>query len=159
MIRRSDEILRNQRGATLVVALMIMLVLTLICLAGMMTSTFDVMLSGNKRAATDAFFSADGGGNVITARVENFNLSKYDPNTNKFDPFTDNDNPNPMKAKGMIEYQNSRAGSSRGIGYSASSLRYAHFMVTSTGKDQIAFNDSKSTCTIQQKVVRIIPLE
>ena len=87
-------LLEDQTGAAMIIALIMMVVLTLIGIASMFTSTFEIKLSGNKRGATDAFYAADSGVNVITARTDNFNRTNYDPTTHNYNPFTDSDNVN-----------------------------------------------------------------
>ncbi len=49
MIRKTTNILTNENGAALVIALMMMIMLTLVGLGSIFTSTFEVKLSGNKR--------------------------------------------------------------------------------------------------------------
>jgi hypothetical protein len=68
---------KNQSGAALVIALIIMIVLTLIGLASTFTSTFEISLSGNKRGSTDAFYAADAGVQAALANPANFNTSSY----------------------------------------------------------------------------------
>ncbi len=86
---KNSSILKNQSGAALVIALIMMIVLTLIGLASIFTSTFEIKISGNKRGSTDAFYSADSGVQVVMARVENFNINAYNPTTHQYNPFTD----------------------------------------------------------------------
>jgi hypothetical protein len=50
---------KDQTGAALVIALIMIIVLTLIGLASTFTSTFEISLSGNKRLSTDAFYEAE----------------------------------------------------------------------------------------------------
>jgi type IV pilus assembly protein PilX len=59
MNKKYVEIIKNESGVALVVALIMMTVLTLIGLASTFTSTFEIMLSGEKRRSTDAFYAAD----------------------------------------------------------------------------------------------------
>ncbi len=59
MDKKSNLILRNESGAALVVALLMIVILSLIGIASSSNSTFEIRLSGNKRGATDAFYSAD----------------------------------------------------------------------------------------------------
>ncbi len=94
MLRKTTNILTNEKGAALVIALMMMIMLTLVGLGSIFTSTFEVKLSGNKRGSTNAFYAADSGVQVIMANIENFDLpGKYEDN--QYDPFTDPANPNP----------------------------------------------------------------
>jgi hypothetical protein len=149
--------LKDQTGAVLVVALIMMVILTMIGIAGSFTSIFEIMISGHKRGSTDAFYSADSGIQVVVVNVDNFDLTgKYVDN--KYDPFTDPNNPNPTNAKMTITYDTVQQGSPRGLGFSATgNYEFKHFLMESTGEDQTELSSNKSTCTIQQKVVRLVP--
>jgi hypothetical protein len=70
MIRKTTNILTNEHGAALVIALMMMIMLTLVGLGSIFTSTFEVKLSGNKRASTNAF-TDPANPNPTNARVVN----------------------------------------------------------------------------------------
>ncbi len=147
---------KNQSGTALIVALLMIIVLTLISIASISSSTFEVMLSGNKRAATNAFYSAEGGIQSVTARIENFSLpGNYVDG--KYDPFTDKGNKNPTNAKVTIYYDPNQGGSPRGYGYSATNFGFEHYLAESTGEDQLGLGPNKSKCTVQEKVVRIVP--
>jgi Tfp pilus assembly protein PilX len=152
----SSSILRNQSGVALVIALIMMIVLTVIGLASTFTSSLEIKLSGNKRGATDAFYAADSGVQVAVARIDNFNMpGKYV--NNKYNPFTDNNNPNPTNAIVSISFNPDQQGAPRGTGISAISFEFNHYMIESTGRDQIEVSPFRSQCTIQEKVVRLIP--
>jgi type IV pilus assembly protein PilX len=156
MSKRICYPLGNQSGVALVIALIMIVVLTLIGLASTYTSTFEIKLSGNKRGTTDAFYAADSGVQVSLANVENFSLpGKYVDN--KYDPFTDPSNPNPTKAKVTITHDIIQKGSPRGIQMSATFFDYEHFVIESKGSDQMEFSPVKSTCTIEEKIVRLVP--
>ena len=148
--------LKDQSGVALVLALIMIVILTLIGLASTYTSTFEMKLSGNKRGTTDAFYAADSGVQVIVANVDNFSLpGKYVDN--KYDPFTDPNNPNPTKAKVLIQYDTTQEGSPRGSGFSAISFEFRHFVIDSKGQDQLDLSLVKSAAEIEQKVVRLVP--
>ena len=148
--------LKDQSGVALVLALVMIVILTLIGLASTYTSTFEMKLSGNKRGTTDAFYAADSGVQVVTANVDNFSLpGKYVDN--KYNPFTDPNNPNPTKAKVLIQYDTTQEGSPRGSGFSAISFEFKHFVIDSKGEDQLDLNLIKSAAEIEQKVVRLVP--
>lgn len=148
--------LKNESGVALVLALVMIVILTLIGLASTYTSTFEMKLSGNKRGSTDAFYAADSGVQVTVANIENFSLpGKYVDN--KYDPFTDPSNPNPTKAKVLIQYDTTQEGSPRGSGFSALNFEFRHFVIDSTGRDQMELGLIKSACKIEEKVVRIVP--
>jgi hypothetical protein len=148
--------IKDQSGVALVLALIMIVILTLIGLASTYTSTFEMKLSGNKRGTTDAFYAADSGVQVIVANVDNFSLpGKYVDN--KYDPFTDPNNPNPTKAKVLIQYDTTQEGSPRGSGFSAISFEFRHFVIDSKGQDQLDLSLVKSAAEIEQKVVRLVP--
>ncbi len=149
--------LKDRSGAALVIALIMLIILTLMGLAATFTSTFEVMLSGNKRGATDAFYSADSGIQVVVANLENFDLpGKYV--NNQYNPFSDSNNPNPTRANVTITYFPGRSDAPRGSGFSATgNFEFAHYLIDSTGEDQLEQNPMKANCEIQQKVVRLIP--
>jgi PilX N-terminal len=156
MPKRMVYPLKDQSGVALVLALVMIVILTLIGLASTYTSTFEVKLSGNKRGTTDAFYAADSGVQVVVANVDNFSLpGKYVDN--KYDPFTDPNNPNPTKANVLIQYDTTQEGSPRGSGFSAISFEYKHFLIDSKGQDQLDLSLVKSAAEIEQKVVRLVP--
>jgi hypothetical protein len=149
-------IYRNQSGAALVIALIMMIVLTLIGLASIFTSTFEMKISGNKKGSTNAFYRADGGIQVVTARPENFSTSTH---TYPYDPFTDAANNNITNAAANITYYSSMLGAPRGVGVSATNFEFQHFLVTAAANDltDVSLNPSKST--VQEKVVRLVPTQ
>ena len=161
MSSKRKDILKNETGMALVIALLMMIVLTLIGLASVFTSSFELRLAGNKRGSTDAFYAADTGVHVSMANVNNFALGKYVDN--KFNPFTVTDpnsldyNPNPTKAKVVIEHRENEQGAPRGLGMSAVQVGYVHYLIQSTGYDQSDLSPLKSTCEIDEKVLRIVP--
>ena len=156
MIRKTTNLLTKEKGAALVIALMMMIMLTLIGLGSIFTSTFEVKLSGNKRGSTNAFYAADSGIQVIMANIDNFNLpGKYVDN--KYDPFTDPANSNVTKAAVVITHIPDQHGSPRGSGFSATHFEFIYYVIDSTGQDQIEFSPVKSACTVEQKVVRLVP--
>jgi len=152
-----NHVVNNQSGVALVIALVMIIVLTLIGLASTLTSTFEVKLSGTKRGATNAFYAADSGVQVVVARIDNFDLpGKYV--SNKYNPFTDGANSNPTQAQVTIEHDTVQKGAPRGSGFGATgSLGFEHYLIDSTGQDQIEANPLKSSCTVEQKVVRLVP--
>ena len=162
MAAGTKDILRNEKGMALVIALLVMVVLTLIGLGSVFTSSFELRLSGNKRGSTDAFYAADSGVQVSIANVNNFSLpGKFVDN--KYDPFTVTDpskpdyNPNPAKAQVVIEYREDEHGAPRGMGMSAVQVGFEHYLIHSTGYDQSDLSPLKSRCDIDEKVLRIVP--
>lgn len=53
--------LKNQKGVSLVIALMILLVLTLIGISAISTTTFETNIAGNERLYNRAFYTSDAG--------------------------------------------------------------------------------------------------
>ena len=154
---RIKHALNDESGTALVIALLVMIVLTLIGLASIYASTFELKLSGNKRGATEAFYAAENGVQTAVANIENFNLSKYDAATNTYEPTADSKNPNSTKARVIIEHDTTREGPPRGLGFSATNFEYERFLIQSTGQDQTEVSPAKATCTVEEKVVRLVP--
>jgi Tfp pilus assembly protein PilX len=161
MAPKADSILKNQSGMALVVALIMIVVLTLIALASSYTSIFEIKLSGTKRASADAFYAADAGVSQITTNTANFNLNSYDAGTHTYSPFSDpgNATPNPTNAVATITYIPTQSGPPRGTGFSAVNLDYAYYQIQSVGKDQHSSISPVSTATIQEEIVRLLPIQ
>jgi type IV pilus assembly protein PilX len=158
MKHRLHFLAKDESGVALVIALILMVVLTLIGLASTFSSTYEMKLSGNKRGSTDAFYAADSGVQVTTANIKNFDLpGQYVDD--KYNPFTDtnNPNPNPTNASVKIQHYSNQGGAPRGFGMSATQVNYEHYMIESTGEDQIELNPVRSKSTIEEKVVRMVP--
>ena len=145
--------LKNQSGVAFILALMMIIVMTLIGLASTFTSTFEIKLSGNKRGSTSAFYSADSGVGIVVSEVQYFD-KPAENTTNQWKP---NLHPNPTNADVTVSYDPNRKGAPRGIPISAIHFDFEHFMVESTGQDLTELNLMKSKCTIQEKVVRLMP--
>jgi len=156
MWTRSKKLLNDQSGMALVIALLMMIVLTLIGLASVVSSSFEIRLSGNKRGSTDAFYSSDSGIQVVMANIENFNLSKFS-SQNTYDPFMDTSNPNPTYATVVISHMTDQHGSPRGHGFSATNFEFEHYVINSVGQDQIELNPVRSRSTLEEKVIRLVP--
>lgn len=73
--KRIDTKRKNQSGAALVIAMIMMIVLTLIGLASTFTSIFESKLSGNKRESTGAFFAAEAGLEAVKTDMTNFDTT------------------------------------------------------------------------------------
>ena len=158
---KTHRILKDQSGVALVVALVMILILTLIALASSSTSIFETKLSGTKRASTEAFYAADTGISQITTNTANFNLSSYDATTHIYTPFSDaaNTTPNPTNVVATITYNPTQSGPPRGTGFSAVNLGYAYYQVQCVGQDQHSSLSPASTDTLQQEVVRLLPVQ
>jgi hypothetical protein len=149
MDKKQGGSLKNESGAAMVIALIVMVVLTLIGLAATFTSTFEILLSGEKRRTTDAFYAADSGVNIIMLKYTNFVPGRLD-----YDPFSDPTNPNITSVDAKINYDPNKIGPPKS--YTAINLNYAYFWIESKGNDLTGMNN-KSTCTIGQNVVRLMP--
>lgn len=153
---KKKNVLKEESGAVLVIALVMMVVLTLIGIAASFTSIFELMISGHKRSSTNAFYAADSGVQVIVANIDNFNptdTTKY-VDQKYTNPFADPRNPNPTHANVTIYFQQHGC---RGIPV-GTEFDCLHFLVESKGEDQGQSGPNRSTATIHQKVVRVIPL-
>jgi len=161
MARTNNTALRDESGAALVVALIMIIVLTLIGLAASLTSIFEIRLSGNKRGSTDAFYAADTGVQVVTSNISNFNMPGESGNFgggNQYRYSQNAGNPNPTKADITIEFIPGRSGAPRGSKFSATgSYDFMYYQVQSTGTDQLELISPRATCTIEQQMVRVIP--
>ena len=160
MTAKAHTILRAQSGAALVIALIMIIVITLIALASSYTSIFEMKISGIKRGSTNALYAADTYVNEITTNTANFNLSNYNAQ-NQYSPSTDKNNttPNPTNAAANITNLISQAGPPRGTGFSAVNLNYAYYQVQSVGQDQNSSSYPPSQTTIQEEIVRLVPIQ
>jgi hypothetical protein len=149
MSYKKSEFLKNESGAALVIALVMMIVLTVIGLASTFTSTFEVILSGEKKRSTDAFYAADSGINVIMLRYNNFVPGRMD-----YNPFSDYPSENITNVEAKIDFDPNKIGPPKA--YTSINLKYAYFWIESKGNDSTGMNN-KSTCTIEQNVVRLLP--
>ena len=62
------NILKDEKGIALVVAILLLLVVTLIGISGVNLATFDNMIAGNKRASDQAFYVAEAGIHELIGR-------------------------------------------------------------------------------------------
>ncbi len=63
------NILREEKGVALIIALLMLLVLTLIGISSISTTTFETSISGNERVRMDAFYAAEAGIQVAINQV------------------------------------------------------------------------------------------
>ena len=75
------DLLRNQKGVALVVALIMLLVLTLIGISAVSTTTFESNIVGNQRVYSNAFYAAECG-------IEDFRSSPPALQANASIPYT-----------------------------------------------------------------------
>jgi Tfp pilus assembly protein PilX len=174
MNREKLTILRDESGVALVIALLMITILTLIGIASTFTSTFEIMLSGNKRGSTDAFYTADGGVQAVLPDIANFNTSSgfASVNTSSLPLNLQNEsidlrNTSPTlslpsgvsftDAPTVTVYHTTLTSVPRGSGFSAINFEYAHYLIDSVGRDQTDMGLVKSNCQVREKIVRIIP--
>ena len=178
MGKKSNLILRNESGMALAVALFMIVILSLIGLASSSTSTFEIRLSGNKRGAADAFFTAEAGSQSVLANVANFNTASYTPVTDKStlavelrNELIDSKYTSPsfsspagplyqyQDAPQVTIYHTSTGGPPKGLGFSAINFEFQNYIVDSIGRDQLEVGTTKSICQIREKMVRLIPTQ
>jgi len=181
MDSNKSSILRDQSGAALVIALVMIIVLTVIGLASNFTSIFEIKLSGNKRGSTDAFYTADAGVQAVLSNLANFTIpgsyAAFDsatlPDTNdlKYEsidkqltsdliqfslPSGKNFDPPPR----VTVYHTTKTGAPRGVGFSATgTIEYQYHIVDSIGWDQIDKSLIRSSSQVREKIVRLIPVQ
>jgi hypothetical protein len=168
------KILREESGYSLVVALMMILVLSVIGLAAAFNSNLEVRLSGNKRGSTNAFYTADGGAQSVLADLANFSLSTYTlvPNTSSLAVELRNEDINSKKTSPSLSmpagvsfadppqvtiYHSSKTKVPRGLGFSAVHFEYNYYIIDSLGRDQVDAGSNKSNSEVREKIVRILP--
>jgi type IV pilus assembly protein PilX len=174
-MKKGDHfMLKDESGVALVVALLMIVILSLIGLASSSTSTFEIKLSGNKRAATDAFYTSDAGVQSVKANITNFNTSSgFSPVTTGSLPvelqneLIDQSNTGPALVTGsgvsfsdapqVTVYHMTITEVPRGSGYSAINFEYSYYIIDSIGEDQLDMGTVKSNCQIREKILRIIP--
>lgn len=66
---------RRQKGVVLVVALVLLVAITLLSLAGMSTTTLELLMATNQQARTDAFQQAEAGIDAVSSVLDNFPVS------------------------------------------------------------------------------------
>jgi len=174
MDKKSNLVLRNESGAALVVALLMIIILSLIGIASSSNSTFEIRLSGNKRSATDAFYSSDAGAQSVLADIANFATTTYASITdlNSLPVELRNEsidsrfmNPSFSLPTGVnftdppqvTIYHTTNTKVPRGVGFSAINFEYSNYIIDSIGEDQMDLSLVRSSCQIRQKVVRIMP--
>jgi Tfp pilus assembly protein PilX len=171
MDKKLNLTLRNESGAALVVALLMIVILSLIGLASSSSSTFEIKLSGNKRGATDAFYAADSGllsvmGNLASftctqnptppalateLTTENIDFKNTNPTFTLPNGYSFRDRPQ------VTVYHTTVTRVPRGLGLSATAFQYNYYIVDAVGRDQMDVSLTKSNCEIREKIVRLIP--
>lgn len=157
--------LKEQSGAALVIALMMMVVLTLIGLASTLTSIFEAKLSGIKRESTAAYYATDAAAQAVFNNDANFQPNPSDvPITNptvQLPPDLRGDPIDRMQPAPIIQLPS-------GVGFSdppqvaiyhlrregGEGLQYAWggYIIGALGRDQSTpAGGRKSECTVRQK--------
>jgi Tfp pilus assembly protein PilX len=62
---------RSEKGAALIVALLLLLVLTVLALSLINTSTFEIGISGNEKTRLEAFYAAEAGIQMALSQLPN----------------------------------------------------------------------------------------
>jgi hypothetical protein len=81
------SILQGHQGVSLVIALMILLVLTLIGISAISTTTFEINIAGNERLYNRAFYTSDAGVDYFFSRGNDY--ISLTPSTGTVDSRTD----------------------------------------------------------------------
>ncbi len=170
---RTLSVFRTQSGVALVVAILMLLILTLMGTASIMTSTHEIKLSGSKRGSTDAFYATDGAIHYVLADIENFDLSSrfvpVDPKT-----LPDDLRDYSIDKVSMVKFSLPRGvhfvdpprvtifhvqqrNVPRGSGFSSIGFEYEHFIIDSVGRDQRDVGSFKASSHIREKVVSVRP--
>ncbi len=71
-LNKGASVLRGHQGVSLVIALIILLVLTLIGISAISTTIFETNIAGNERLYNNAFFAADAGVDYFYGTVNNY---------------------------------------------------------------------------------------
>ncbi len=174
MRKKSNLVLRNESGVALVAALLMIVILSLIGLASSSTSTFEIRLSGNKRGATDAFYTAEAGAQSVMANTGNFSTGYYVavPDSSSLAVELRNESidskltspslslPSGVsypEAPQVTIYHTTRSTPPKESGFSAIHFEFQHYIIDSIGRDQLDASANRSNCQIREKVVRLVP--
>lgn len=120
----------RQRGAALVVGLLLLLILTLLAISGMNTATTELTMAGNEQYQARAFQAAETGIELV------INAGTFDPNpappTPAITPFPD---PDPLTDDDSVTTRTFARGSSGPPpGYSFGTFASEHFEIESAGQ-------------------------
>jgi len=174
MDSNKSSILRDQSGAALVIALVMIIVLTVIGLAANFTSIFEIKLSGNKRGSTDAFYTADGGVQAVLSELTNFNTVSYSspatpPDDLQNEPidsqltsptFSLPSGVNFVDPPQLTIYHTTKTGAPRGVGFSATgTIQYQYHIIDCVGRDQTDGSLIRSSSQVREKIVRLVPVQ
>ncbi len=161
MTSKINSILKNQSGTSLVVALIMMVVITLIALASSYTSIFEIKISGNQRGKANSFYGADACVNAVQPYAASIDPASFNPivgdsSTETYNPFSNPAIPNPTSATGAVLYFKNESGPPRGTGDSAIHIGYLYYGIDCTGCDTAG---SAAKTVIRQDITRLVPVE
>jgi hypothetical protein len=145
--------MNNEKGVVLVISILLLLVITVLGLAMISTSTMETKMAGNRRGSINSLYSSDGTVQLLAGNSDNFLVSKFV--NNKYDPFSDVDNQNPVKSNAGIEFLPDRE-CPRGLGFSSTQFEFESFTVTAIGFDQVD-QSLKASNTVEETFVRLVP--
>lgn len=171
---KNHSVLKDQSGIALVISILLLLVLTLIGTGSVLTSNYEIKLSGNKRGLTEAFYATDGGIQSALAEIDNFDLLAHfvpvDPKTLPYDlqnqyidsKFSAPILPLPTGVKfvdppKVTIFHAQQTNVPRGSGFSAINFEYNHFIIDSEGSDQTDLGLVKSNARVREKIVKVTP--
>jgi len=176
MASKKNIFFKDQSGIALVVALIIMIVLTLIGLASIFTSTFEIKLSGNKRGSTDAFYTADGGAQAVLVYSSNFIISTNPINFRPVGTLPShlqnesidtalswNSVPSPLIGINFVDtprvtiYHSTDSRCEEGTSATSENFDCERFLIDSIGRDQTDVGLLKSTSEVLEKVLKHVP--
>jgi len=150
-----EEILKDQSGVALVIALLMMIVLTLIGLGSVFTSSFETRLSGNKR----------GRPTPSIRRIPEFRLSWPTLKTSTYRSIPaeylrslhgcQQSQPDPCGGVDFAHDRPARVAEGTGVQRNQFRIRTLHHQLR--GEDQIALNPVRSRSTLEEKVIRLVP--
>lgn len=73
--RPKNTVPRHQSGVVLVVALVLLVAITLLSLAGISTTTLELLMATNQQARTEAFQQAEAGIDAVASNSDNFTVT------------------------------------------------------------------------------------
>lgn len=125
---------RRQRGAALVVGMILLMVLTLLAISGMNTATLELQMAGNAQYSENAFQAAETGIEeaMRDARTRGVNTANVDPERTETVPGSTTDQYTIETVHNLDTGQTSVPGGGFSLGEDKGYHAY-HFEVTSTG--------------------------
>lgn len=79
MVKKLSRLLKSKRGAALIVAMLLLIILTVLGLAAIKTSTTDIEISANERRAQCALYAADAGLQVTQEQICRYDTDPISP--------------------------------------------------------------------------------